>query len=120
MIYLEALKKILIEAGEILIELQNNIKSEIKFDNTWLTDADLKIEEFLKLELSRIEPKATFLGEESQDAESCLMWVVDPIDGTKAYKQGLEDYAIAVSLVKEDSPVMGAVYRPAQEQLFFC
>ncbi|MDP3728576.1 MAG: inositol monophosphatase [bacterium] len=117
--YLQKIFPILKKAGEKTIKLQSTVESKKKEDNTWVTNADEEIELFLKQELKKIEPKATFVGEETKKEHSSFMWLVDPIDGTKAYKQGMEDYAIVISLIKNNEATLGAVYKPTTKQLFY-
>ncbi len=46
------------------------------------------------------------------------MWVVDPIDGTRAFLKGRDEFTVAVALVEDGRPVLGAVYNPAREEFF--
>jgi myo-inositol-1(or 4)-monophosphatase len=48
-----------------------------------------------------------------------LVWIVDPIDGTRGYLAGQEDWCVSVALVQQGSPVLGAVYAPARDEFFF-
>src|SRR4029079_6265241 len=63
-----------------------------------------------------------WLSEESPDNPARLdkarVWIVDPIDGTKAYVNKLPEYCISVGLVEAGMPVLGAVLNPSTDELF--
>ena len=48
-----------------------------------------------------------------------LVWIVDPIDGTRGYLAGREDWCVSVALVEDASPVLAAVFAPASDEFFF-
>ncbi len=116
--YIEPISKVLKKAGETALALQQGVHPTLKKDKTWITEADLAIEAKLKNELLKIND-AGFIGEEGNSKEGKDCWIVDPIDGTHAYKQGMEDFAIAIAFCKENRVVVGAVYRPHLKQLFY-
>jgi myo-inositol-1(or 4)-monophosphatase len=68
-------------------------------------------------------PEYGWLSEESVDDDTRLgkelVWIVDPIDGTRAYLAGREDWCVSVALVKGSSPVLAAVFAPASDEFFF-
>ena len=47
------------------------------------------------------------------------MWIVDPIDGTRGYLAGREDWCVSVALVEDAAPVLAAVFAPASDEFFF-
>jgi myo-inositol-1(or 4)-monophosphatase len=63
------------------------------------------------------------LSEESADDQARLgknlVWIVDPIDGTRAYLAGREDWCVSVALVADTRPVLAAVFAPASGEFFF-
>jgi len=63
-----------------------------------------------------------WLSEETEDDPARLqqtdVWVVDPIDGTRAYLAGLPDWAVSAALVRAGRPVIAALYAPATDELF--
>ena len=66
-----------------------------------VTEADIAVEEFLKKELSTLVPDARFLAEETANLTSDFtgnVWIVDPIDGTTNFTQGLPHCAVSVAL----------------------
>ncbi|MCG2718507.1 MAG: hypothetical protein L6408_06720, partial [Nanoarchaeota archaeon] len=51
--------------------------------------------------------------------ENGKVWIVDPLDGTKEFSKGLDEYAISVALIEDGQPVIGIVYAPARDKLLF-
>ncbi len=68
-------------------------------------------------------PDYGWLSEESADESGRLasrfVWVVDPIDGTRAYLAGREDWCVSVALVEGNEPVLGAVFAPVTREFFW-
>lgn len=92
-----------------------------KPDRSPVTEADEAVEKRLSSYLRKRYPEAAFLGEEtgsSGPSEAGLRWVVDPIDGTRAFIRGIPTWSILVGLEAEGRPVLGVAYMPAAEDLF--
>lgn len=87
-----------------------------------VTEADVAVDTFLKVRLSQIEPGAAWLSEETIDdslrLEAERVWIVDPIDGTRAFLSGHPDWSIAVALLQAGEPVLGAVFAPATGRFY--
>lgn len=87
-----------------------------------VTEADVAVDTFLKVRLSEIEPGAAWLSEETSDdpirLDSDLVWIVDPIDGTRAFLSGHPDWSIAVALLARGEPVLGFVYAPVLDAFY--
>lgn len=87
-----------------------------------VTEADVAVDTFLKIRLSGLLPEAGWLSEETADdprrLEREFVWIVDPIDGTRAYLAGNPDWSVAVGLLVDSEPVLGIVHAPAHETLF--
>lgn len=87
-----------------------------------VTSADVTVDTFLKIRLSELLPEAGWLSEETVDDPARLtrryVWVVDPIDGTRAYLSGDPDWAVCVSLLSLGEPVLGLVYAPAHGKTY--
>lgn len=100
-----------------------------KADRTWLkspgqivSDADIAVDRFLRLELEKLLPEAGWLSEETHidhsDAGDELTWVVDPIDGTKDYVAGKTGWCVSVALVLNESPIFGVLVAPAMDEFW--
>ncbi len=85
-----------------------------------VSEADLAVNEFLKRELAALLPSAGWLSEETADAphrmDGSLVWLVDPIDGTRDYIRGREGWAISVALVSASRPLLGYLYAPSRRR----
>lgn len=84
-----------------------------------VTQADVAVDAFLKIRLAVAWPEAAWLSEETVDDELRLrrryVWVVDPIDGTRAFMSGLPDWAVCIALLDRGTPIAGIVHAPACE-----
>ncbi len=80
--------------------------------------ADLAVDRFLQRELQALLPSAGWLSEETADApdrlENGLLWLVDPIDGTRDYVRGRTGWAVSVALVSAGRPLLGMLHAPAR------
>ncbi|MBF9231756.1 3'(2'),5'-bisphosphate nucleotidase CysQ [Microvirga sp. BT350] len=87
-----------------------------------VTEADIALDNFLKERLSRLMPEAGWLSEETEDDSARLdrrfVWIVDPIDGTRAFASGHPDWSISIALVADGRPVLGVIHAPTHEQLY--
>lgn len=86
-----------------------------------VTRADREADALLREALPRIVP-AAWLSEEAADDRARLaaerVWVVDPLDGTKEFIEGVPHYAVAVALVEKGEPILGVVHNPASGETF--
>jgi len=84
--------------------------------------ADLAVDSFLKRELLALLPAAGWLSEETRDApdrlDGGLVWVVDPIDGTRDYIRGRSGWAVSVALVSAARPLFGLLAAPARDEFW--
>ena len=83
-----------------------------------VSEADLEVDRFLKRELGRLLPSAAWLSEETADdkvrTQSGLIWLVDPIDGTRDFVRGRPGWAVSVALVSSGRPLIGMLSAPAR------
>lgn len=86
-----------------------------------VSEADLRAAELLHGALAGAFPDDGWLSEEHRDTADRLererVWVVDPIDGTREYLQGVPEYAISVGLTVRGRPALGVVHNPATGEL---
>ena len=87
-----------------------------------VSEADIAVNELLHSRLAALAPDADWLSEESHDHPvdhgRPLAWIVDPIDGTRAYISGRADWTISVALTKHGRPLIAAIYAPVTDELF--
>lgn len=112
------------EAGKIIEEVRasNVIGFEEKADLSPVTLADRRSDELLKSRLSSLVPGAAWLSEETADDSRRLtrevVWIVDPLDGTKEFVEGVPQYAVVIALVEKGEPVLGIVHNPTTGEVF--
>ena len=96
---------------------QTTARTWSKAGGSPVTEADVAVDTFLKIRLSELVPAAAWLSEETADDPARigrdLVWIVDPIDGTRAFLSGHPDWSIAVALLARGEPRIGFVHAPA-------
>lgn len=120
----EALLPAVLAAGRIeMRHFKTGVEVATKADTTPVTVADHEAEEVLTQALHRASPGVPVIAEEAvaagrvpvtQDA----FFLVDPLDGTRAFIKGSPEFTINIGLIVERQPVFGIIYAPALEQLF--
>lgn len=87
-----------------------------------VTEADLAIDRMLHDELRAARPEYGWLSEETADTperlETDRVFIVDPIDGTRAFIEGQRTFAHALTVVEQGRPVAGVVYLPQRDKLY--
>jgi len=87
-----------------------------------VTDADFAADNLLKEKLLARLPEAGWLSEETVDSHERLskklVWVVDPLDGTKEFVMGMPEFSVSVALVENGQPVLGVIFNPPTGELF--
>jgi myo-inositol-1(or 4)-monophosphatase len=111
------------EAGDLALTTFNaSLKHWIKGKDSPVSEADIAVDNLLRERLLAIVPSAGWLSEETEDDPTRLskrrVWVVDPIDGTRAYIAGLVDWTISAALVEDGRPIVAALFAPAENEFF--
>ena len=119
----EILTESIREAGARVLELaRTGFEVHTKKDRSPVTTADLEVERILHEMQQTHFPDDGWLSEESPDDQTRLnrprVWIVDPIDGTKAYVNRMPEFCISVGLVDQGRPVLAAVLNPSTGELF--
>ncbi|MDU3788368.1 MAG: inositol monophosphatase family protein [Serratia marcescens] len=85
-----------------------------------VSEADRRVEALIRRMISRRFPQDGFLGEESGSAgeNAACIWVVDPIDGTACFLNGLHTWCIAIGVVIDGEPTIGVVYDPNHREMY--
>jgi len=112
------------EAGALAARtFQTSLKSWSKHGGSPVSEADIAVDNFLRERLKQVAPDCGWLSEETEDDLARLhaprMWIVDPIDGTRAYLAGRTDWSISVALVENGRPVIAAIFAPMENALYF-
>jgi myo-inositol-1(or 4)-monophosphatase len=112
------------QAGTLALSMfRTELRTWIKGASSPVSEADIAANDLLEHKLRAATPDYGWLSEESVDDESRLgrrlVWIVDPIDGTRAYLAGREDWCVSVALVEGAAPVLAAVFAPVTGEFFF-
>ncbi|MEJ2186117.1 MAG: 3'(2'),5'-bisphosphate nucleotidase CysQ [Gemmatimonadota bacterium] len=88
-----------------------------------VTEADLAADRILREALTRERPDYGWLSEETRDRADRLarrrVWIVDPVDGTRSFVEGMPEFALSVGLAEEGVVVVGVVCNPAAGNLYW-
>ena len=121
---IELAKKVAVSGGDLALNyfrIPNlAVKNKKLEDFDPVTEADLKAE-LLMREIIEIErPTDSILGEERgfKQGSSAYTWVIDPIDGTRAFIAGVPVWTVLVSVTLNGEPILGVMYQPFTKELF--
>ena len=111
-------------AGKESIRLyKEGLKIEIKDDKSPVSNGDLRVNDLISKKISELTPNIRIISEETVDPKvkntSKIFWLIDPIDGTKEYIAGKDEYTLNAALVIDTVPVVGVVGVPKKNRLFF-
>ena len=113
-------------AGNILMKYYESSDKKIKMkgkDNP-VTIADQEADKYLFNFLTNEFPEYGWLSEETVDSEERLerkrVWIVDPLDGTKEFIEGIPHFSVSIGLVENGDPVIGVIYNPVSGEMFSC
>ena len=118
------LKQTVREAGALALSMfRTDLKKWTKGASSPVSEADIAVNDLVEKRLRATTPEYGWLSEESVDDDTRLgkdlVWIVDPIDGTRAYLAGHDDWCVSVALVAGASPVLAAVFAPVTNEFFF-
>ena len=104
-------------AGEISIDLyKKGLRIEIKNDKSPVSNGDLKVNELITNRIKELTPNLPIVSEETVNLKiknkAKIFWLIDPIDGTKEYIAGKDEYTLNAALVINTVPVLGLVGVP--------
>jgi histidinol-phosphatase len=109
------------QAGQLTLQWfqSSDLAIKRKGDGSPVTEADKTAEAFLRSELAKLFPDDAIIGEEHEDTagSSGRTWVIDPIDGTKAFTRGVPLFTNLLALNDEHGPAIGIVNAPAAGEL---
>jgi len=111
-------------AGQESMDLYSNgLKIEIKPDNSPVSNGDLRCNELITNKILELTPNIPIISEETVDLKiknkNKIFWLIDPIDGTKEYIAGKDEYTLNAALVIDRIPSIGLVGVPRKKQLFY-
>ena len=111
-------------AGKVAKDIsQKGVKIVMKPDQSPVTDGDLEVDKILKIKIKSLTKEIPIISEESVNFNiknnDKNFWLIDPIDGTKDYIKKRNEYTLNAALIIDLKPVLGIIYAPAQDRLFY-
>jgi myo-inositol-1(or 4)-monophosphatase len=122
---LKLAKKAALEAGEILrgYYKREGLKVGSKGHDNPVTQADLEADSAIKKALRDPFPSYGWLSEETVDNDDRLkcrrVWIVDPLDGTKEFINGIPEFSVAIALIEDEVPILGVTYNPIKREMYW-
>jgi 3'(2'), 5'-bisphosphate nucleotidase len=111
------------EAGEAILEIvRRGFEIETKGDSSPVTVADRAAEQIILAALAGAAPGVPVIAEEEVaagriPAHDDIYFLVDPLDGTKEFCRGGDDYTVNIGLIEDGVPALGVVFAPATGRL---
>lgn len=125
---LTAVVKIAKQAGDAILPYFNHperIQARHKADNSPITAADLAAHNLLVQELKKLTPNLPILSEEGLIPDFEIRqnwqqyWLLDPLDGTRGFLRGSNEFSVNVALIYKQQPVIGVIYAPVTRFCYF-
>jgi len=98
-----------------------SVQQRRKADNSYVTQADVEIEQFLRARISERYPDHGIMGEEEGIGaiEREFVWSLDPLDGTDAFVAGLPVWGVSIGILREGVPYLGVIYLPLTDECYW-
>ena len=113
------------EAGALGLSLsqKKDLRHWTKPDGSHVTEGDLAINALFEERLRAARPDDGWLSEETADDPQARMarerlWIIDPIDGTRAFLEGRKEWCVAAALAVKGRPVLACVFTPRHDEFF--
>jgi 3'(2'), 5'-bisphosphate nucleotidase len=115
----------IIEQAGALVPSHSGVSSAKKPDGSPVTEVDIEIERLILARLRELAPEIPIVSEESgvvpaeTRAHWRRFWLVDPLDGTKEFLAGRDDFTLNIALIEDQVPVLGAVSAPRSGVVYY-
>lgn len=100
-----------------------SINIQTKKDASVLTQADLEANRYIVDALLKLNPSIPIISEEIPNSHvnqsHALFWLVDPLDGTKEFITGSDEFTVNIALVQNYRPILGVIYLPALDSIYW-
>lgn len=122
---IDPLLAVSVEAGRIVMDHRTaGVTGERKADRSVVTAADRDAEAAILAVLAELAPGVPIVAEEESSAgrqpdPAACFFLVDPLDGTREYLSGGDDFTVNIALIEHGAPVMGIVYTPVEGSLWW-
>ena len=124
---LELITKIAVEAGNLALPYfrgDTALDIQLKEGNSPVSAADYAVNEYLEQHLKAARPEYGWLSEETNDTDiqrridAPRTFIVDPIDGTRGFIQGSDQWCVSVGVIENSRPIAGVLVCPARNEIF--
>lgn len=120
---IDKLKNIIYEAGNIALkERQKGLIINRKSDNSPVSNADIKISQFIKTKIAALGLDYPLICEEQEEritGDSQYFWLIDPIDGTRSYIKNEDSFTVNIALIKDNKAFLGLILQPTAKKLYY-
>ncbi len=109
------------KAGDVILRyFETSIYREVKVDKSFVTAADKEAESTIIAHIKKHFPDHSILSEESgaEKQDSPYEWIIDPLDGTANFVNGIPLFAVSIAVLKRGLPVVGVIYQPVGNSLY--
>jgi 3'(2'), 5'-bisphosphate nucleotidase len=118
------MRRLALDAGAVILEVRSRPDFEVraKTDSSPVTEADEAADELIRTGLRAAFPDIPVVTEEERSSHVSVgvtFFLVDPLDGTKEFVRGADDFTVNIALVEDGVPTRGIVYAPAVGRLFY-
>jgi 3'(2'), 5'-bisphosphate nucleotidase len=122
------INQIAVDAGEVIMEIyedESQFEVSLKSDDSPLTKADRAANQIICDRLIKLTPDIPIISEENKEIpygqrkDFEMAWLVDPVDGTKEFIKRNGEFTVNIALISQQEIVLGVVYVPALEALFW-
>lgn len=118
------IRDIVTAAGQLALGYYGKVTGSVKADQSIVSEADGAVEEFVRSALTALAPGYGYIGEETAESRPAAAgetraWVVDALDGSRAFVAGMPLWMPAVCLLDGDRPIAGAAVNPVTNELFW-
>ena len=109
------------EAGRIILSFGEFRVEEKEGHGNFVTTVDCAVQDYLAGALADLLPGSCFIDEEQENdaLTDAPTWVIDPVDGTCNLIHNYRQSAVSIALLENKTPVLGAIYQPYTDELFF-
>ncbi len=125
-IEIDDIKEIAMRAGEAILDVYGaEFSVDMKEDKSPLTEADRRSNDVIIAALLEKFPQIPVISEETKTVDYAqrkdweLFWLIDPLDGTKEFIKRNGEFTVNIALIKNGKPVLGVVYQPIGEHLYW-
>lgn len=121
--FLDAMGQIAIEAGALIMNIRaQGFATDHKEDASPVTEADRCADRLICDAVRQIAPDIACVSEEGMQGEEArergTFWCIDPLDGTKSFIRGEDEFTVNIGLVVNHVPCLGAIYLPVPRILY--